>query len=518
MPKRRRSHDTDHTPAVAAMNEARSFAQALMVVREASRTQAEEWLDTSHQMSATLERYLELFENAPLAYFALRSSGTIRQLNAAASALLASPVKVALDKPFLAFVERRSARAFMNHLSKSVKGAATVELTLRGRDGTLRPGRLNSRGVSTSEAAIFTIAIDISEERSNNAAVRASEKQHREIVETANDGICIVNEQNKIVFANHRMATMVGTTLNELLGRSAFDLVCDRDLAHAKQAFAACDTGRFGQADQELRRIDGSSIMTSVSTTIMREEDGRFSGMLRMFTDATARRALDTARESLMRQVLDAQENERQRIARELHDQMGQHVVALSLGLARLESASDDGTRAATLAQLHRVIELLSKDTHDLALELRPAALDHLGFGAALSSYAETVAARANLEIDVHCEATDALTLTPATKTTLYRIAQEALTNIVKHAAAKHASVILERRDDLIQLIVEDDGVGFVPHHVTASALGLAGMRERVELSGGTMTIESSPGHGTTLYVRLPMVVPHDETGKAVAR
>jgi signal transduction histidine kinase len=204
--------------------------------------------------------------------------------------------------------------------------------------------------------------------------------------------------------------------------------------------------------------------------------------------------------------IISAQEQERQRIARELHDQMGQHIVALSLGLARLAQITRELPAALPLiGQLRFVADSLGRDVHMLALELRPSSLDHLGLSVALSSYAQEVSDRSGLTIDVHCDSADALDLAEVVKTGLYRIAQEALTNIVKHARARHVSIILERHGEHLQLIVEDDGDGFGEPSRDANKLGLNGMHERAGLLNGSVTIESSPGRGTTVYARLPL-------------
>jgi signal transduction histidine kinase len=204
--------------------------------------------------------------------------------------------------------------------------------------------------------------------------------------------------------------------------------------------------------------------------------------------------------------MVAAQERERQRIARELHDQMGQHIVALSLGLARLAQMSDLGEATQIVAQLRAVADLLGRDVHTLALELRPAALDHLGLGVALTSYAEALAARSDVEIDVHCDRIDDLNITATVQTGVYRIAQEALTNVARHSRATKVDVMLERQSDCVLLIVEDNGVGFEPEDAQPArgGFGLLGMHERASLVGATVQIESSQGKGTTVLLRLP--------------
>ncbi len=369
---------------------------------------------------------------------------------------------------------------------------------------------------------------DVTAKRGREVALRASEKRHREIVETANEGICIVDADNQIVFANRRLGIMVGTTPEDLIGRSAFELVGEEDLPAARAAFEERGTGVAGQAEQRLRRVDGTLVWTTVSTTVMTDEDREFTGMIRMYTDASERHELAHAREALVRQLVAAQERERARIARELHDQMGQHIVALSLGLARLSTEVGEHAGACVVVeQLRKVADMLGRDVHTLALELRPSALDHLGLPVALTSYAEEVASRSDLQIDVHCDPIADLQLSGAVQTGLYRIAQEALTNVVKHARAREVSVILERRGTVLQLIIEDDGRGFSSVQIAETLdkgekLGLAGMRERAALLGGSVTIESSPGSGTTVYARIPIPrregVNYEQETSTVAR
>lgn len=217
---------------------------------------------------------------------------------------------------------------------------------------------------------------------------------------------------------------------------------------------------------------------------------------------------LPQGRDRLVQQLVAAQEAERLRIARELHDQTGQHLVALSLGLARLPDL-DDAAKLREIRRLQDVVDVLSVDVQRLASQLRPAALDHLGLAVAVSSYVETVAAHAGLDIDVHAADLSSLNLDKAVETAVYRIVQEAVTNVVRHAQARQVSILLETRDGDLQVIVEDDGRGFVVTHDHVGhegrqRLGLAGMHERAALAGGTLRIESAPGHGTSVYLVIP--------------
>ena len=487
---------------------AKSLLRALEVQRTDARSQAEQWLDATSELEATLDRYISLFADAPIGYATLDDKGTVMQMNTEAAALLGVDPRRSTAKPFITYVHREDARLFLTHVSKCVRrGEATSELRMKVEGRTVR---LVSRCAHTPARAtlLYTIISDVGAERQQEQALQKSESRYREIVETASEGICIVNDRNEIVFANRRLGVMLGVPAESLIGRSASELVNEHDAAEAQAMFDRRDIGADGQTDQRLRRADGLDLLTAVSTTIRRDEDGRFTGMLRMYTDATARNELTESRDALVRQLVAAQESERQRIARELHDQLGQHIVGLSLGLARLNALTETDEQRDLIALLRRLADLLGKDVHSLAIELRPAALDHLGLSAAVRAYAETIAERSGLDIDVHAEPWDDSTVDGAVQTGLYRIAQEALTNVVKHARAQHVSVILERDRDTLRLIVEDDGRGFEPRKLSRAdhgGLGLAGIRERASLMGGDVTIESVMNGGTTVFVRIPV-------------
>jgi signal transduction histidine kinase len=223
------------------------------------------------------------------------------------------------------------------------------------------------------------------------------------------------------------------------------------------------------------------------------------------------RKRAEEMRKELLRRIVTAQEEERRRIARELHDQMGQHLTALMLGLASLkESCQDQPLVHDRLRQLQQLTNELGQEAHHLAWELRPTALDDWGLQTALSNYVEEWSERCRIPVDFHGIGLEEERLAPEIEATIYRVAQEALTNILRHAAAQRVSLILERRPGHVVAIVEDDGRGFDTEVVmntteTKRWLGLLGMKERVALVGGTLQVESTLGAGTTLFVRIPV-------------
>jgi signal transduction histidine kinase len=236
---------------------------------------------------------------------------------------------------------------------------------------------------------------------------------------------------------------------------------------------------------------------------------------------------LATLREcrALRERALAAQEEERRQISRELHDRTGQHLAGLVLGLQALEESisaycpSESGANEKLL-RLSSIAEDLARDIHRIAVELRPTALDDLGLAPSLETLVEQWSEISGIPAEFETSGlTDSDARLPEiVETAVYRVVQEALTNITRHAGdgpnrASRVSVTLQRFDDRLQVTVDDNGPGFdVAATRKSGRLGLAGMRERALSCGGTLAIESEPGQGTTVYLRIPLTAPPSAT------
>jgi signal transduction histidine kinase len=208
------------------------------------------------------------------------------------------------------------------------------------------------------------------------------------------------------------------------------------------------------------------------------------------------------ARDTL-RRVVDAQELERRRLARELHDETGQALTSILLGVKAIRAARTPADAERAEAEVRAQVVQALQDVRALAVELRPAALDDFGLVAALERLAETFQERTGLETMVQANVDGRLP--PEVETVLYRVVQEALTNVVKHANAEHVSIVLRSRDGSVAATIDDDGRGFAATNVRDEALGLLGMRERLALVGGTLEVESSAESGTTIAAEVPV-------------
>lgn len=208
----------------------------------------------------------------------------------------------------------------------------------------------------------------------------------------------------------------------------------------------------------------------------------------------------EAQRSRLLHALLSAQEEERGRISRDLHDQIGQALTAMLLGLDRNLERQEPGS----LAKLKELAAVTLADVRRIALDLRPSVLDELGLEAAVKRYARDLHERYGLEVSVLITLPGRLPRQE--ETVLYRVAQEALTNVVRHAGAASVSIVATVTGGAVQMVVEDDGGGFDPEVLApAEQVGLMGMRERLELLGGSLRIQSSRGEGCSVHARLPL-------------
>jgi signal transduction histidine kinase len=224
----------------------------------------------------------------------------------------------------------------------------------------------------------------------------------------------------------------------------------------------------------------------------------------------------EAERHHLLRRLASAQEEEQRRISRELHDQIGQTVTGLSLGLKALEQGLAKGRHGEVATEQVRWLERLAaeigRDIHRTASDLRPTAIDDLGIFKAIEAYVADWQERYGVRVDFQTLGRDE-SLPADVSAVLYRLVQEGLTNVLKHASASKVSIVLEKKREGLALVIEDDGAGFDPEIVGRPApgggrkpgLGLSGMKERVALLGGTIAIESSPGKGSTIFVQIPL-------------
>jgi signal transduction histidine kinase len=222
---------------------------------------------------------------------------------------------------------------------------------------------------------------------------------------------------------------------------------------------------------------------------------------------------------NLLHRLVSSQEDERARIARDLHDHLGQQLTALRLTLERgRQQEGSDGVGGADIVKALELTDRLNRDVDFLAWELRPAALDQFGLAAALPRYLTEWSSHVGIPSEFRLAGFEPGQLPPDAEVAFYRVAQEALNNVSKHAHATRVDVVLAAAGGQVVLVIEDDGTGFEPseHSAISGGLGLAGMRERAALVGAALDIESAPDEGTSVFLRRS--IPDDQPAGDTAR
>jgi PAS domain S-box-containing protein len=375
------------------------------------------------------------------------------------------------------------------------------------------PGFLSGRWFEVYAAplpdGLAVYSRDITDRKAVEQALRESEERLRRFFEAAFEGIAI-HEDGVIVDANQSLADMFGYPLAELLGQHVLDLAAPESREEVRRRLLARDENLY---ETSGRRKDGSTFPLEVRGKSIAHR-GR-TARVAVLRDITRRKqAKEKLQEyaqrlrGLSRRLLEVQELERRHLARELHDEIGQVLTGLRLTLERNRRLPADELRAS-LAETQEFVRELTAQVRDLSLRLRPTMLDDFGLLAALLWHLERYTAQTGVRVSFEHRGLERR-LAPEVETAGYRLIQEALTNVARHAGVAGCVVRVWLDQGVLYLQVEDEGRGFDAERVLSrgASSGLSGMQERVELLGGRFAVESAPGQGTRLLAELPVQVP----------
>jgi PAS domain S-box-containing protein len=336
------------------------------------------------------------------------------------------------------------------------------------------------------------------------AELEESERRYRHLVDNSPDIVWSVDADGKFTFFSDSLEARTGWKPEQLIGQPFTVLAAQGSMQAAATAWG--ELRHHPEREQRVRLDlplpDGRMAQTEVAMTGTLV-DGRFAGAHGSVRDISERERLEG---DLRRQAAElAASQERAHLARELHDSVTQALFSMGLTLRTLELllSTDPAAAQPKLAELRELQKDALAEMRTLIFELRPSSLESDGLIQALRTHATAVQRRTGLTIVVDAEPIDRLSLTA--EEALYRIGQEALHNIVKHANASNATIRIVREGNRVRLSVTDDGTGFAPDEVPRGHLGLIGMRQRVELVGGDLRVESRPGRGTTIEASVPI-------------
>jgi PAS domain S-box-containing protein len=387
-----------------------------------------------------------------------------------------------------------------------------MDLLGQRKDGSRFPVEISLSPLRTDEGLLITAVVrDITERKNAERALRESERRFRELIEGTDDLVVRLDHEGHFIYLNHTAERVFGLPPQECAGRSWFDFVHPEDRPETIAAFRGWAAERVGGTTFENRQLSGEGRVSHILWTVnpRYDSDGRLTSVTAIGRDITDRKRLEQAeraaemRQEVLRRSITAQEEERRRIAREIHDEAGQSLTGVLLGLGRIESAQALESASAEAARLGAQVSDALGELRQIATRLRPTILDDLGLVPALEQLAGEAPAAAGTEVRLEHSSLDRLE--PQVETAIYRVVQEALTNAAKYANASKIRIALRQRDGALTATIEDDGRGFDPEFGSGDGLGLTGMRERAELVGGNLSVSSAPGEGTQIVLTVPV-------------
>jgi len=421
-----------------------------------------------------------------------------------------------------------------------------------GKSGFRWWGMFTATRLSPTQGVGFVV--DVSARKRAEEEARETQNRLRLVMESVSDYAIFTTDANGVIDSWNPAATRIfGWREDQAIGQPAAMLFTQEDREHDTPQDEMARAERKGRASDERWHVrsDGTTFYASGVVAPLRASDGSLVGFVKVARDLTERKqwedtlqqahsalevrvkartteladanaALDTElqerREAeeqikgLMRRLLTVQEDERRRIARDLHDHIGQQVAGLRLKIdAITEVAREHAELQAIVEDAQRTISKIDRELDFFTWELRPAALTRLGLVDTLGNFIREWSKEFSIAAQYHARGLDNVPLPYEVEANVYRIAQEALNNVYKHAKANRVGVILERRRHELVLLIEDDGVGFDGDREAQSderrRIGLIGMYERAALIGGHVEIESEKGKGTTVFVQLPLQI-----------
>jgi PAS domain S-box-containing protein len=367
----------------------------------------------------------------------------------------------------------------------------------------------NAQLFEQSQHHVAELEERIAERNRAEAALRDSEERYRELFENARDAIYVHDLEGRYTRVNRAAETLSGYTREEIVGHSFVEFVAPEHIEQVRRRFCA-KLAKQGETNYEIEVIakDGHRVPIEISSRAI-YENGLLVGVQGTARDITERKRAQDALQMFSRQLIEAQEDERRRIARELHDQIGQVLTAVKMNLHAVQRFSQASEASCYLKENIESVDEALRLVRDLSVDLRPPVLDDFGLATGLRWYAGRYAMRTGLEVEVVIELPDEQErFSRDLETACFRIAQEALTNVARHSRATSVLLHLVKNGTVLLLSVTDDGVGFDVESLRkraprASTLGLISMQERAHAAGGTIEIKSVISKGTAVQFRV---------------
>jgi len=460
------------------------------------------------------ERYRDLVENSRELICTHDLNGLILSANPAAAENLGYKLDDLVGKMSIRDILAPEGRhQFDEYMARVLRDGATGGIMIVERSsGEQRLwefyNSVRREGVSTP--VVRGMARDITEGKRAEAALRQSEERYRELFENAKDAIYVHDLSGRYVSLNLAAEKLSGYASDEIIGKHFSNFVAPRDLKYVRTNLCK-KLDEEGETTYEVDVItkDRRRVPVEVISRLI-YENGQPIGVQGTARDITERKRAQEALQVYSRRLIEAQEAERQSLARELHDEIGQVLTAVRINLQTVQSSSQNVAALPHVEESIVIVDEALGRIRDLSLELRPSLLDDLGLASALRWYVDRYGQRTGIAAEVLCGFEERGRLPLELETECFRIAQEALTNVARHAHATHLSVQLDSGVEKLLLTITDNGIGFDAETLlntasSASTLGLRGMQERALAMNGHIEINSSPGNGTQVRATFPL-------------
>jgi PAS domain S-box-containing protein len=494
------------------------------------------------ELEAAIQRYVDLFEFAPIAYVSFDRVGRIEEINLAAAQLLGGSRARLIGEPFALRVTKEDRGRFLDHLlrCRSSESRVETELHLEKRNGEIILAHLASSPITSSmtEGALLyqTAIVDLTERKLAEEALRKSEEHLRAIINQSNAGIASCDLNGRFLFTNQKFREMLGYTDSELAARTIFTVTHPDDIHTTKSRFEKMvQTKHAVEFEKRYMRKDRSSIWVNVCDTPVLDAAGKPVSVVAVAVDITERRRAEAAlqrankllevrvlqrtkalrmtnaelkyeierRKGLEGEILSLSDREQQRLGQELHDGLCQHLTAVAF-MARSVALRLKNHRVIEVSDIEKIADLVNNaaaDTRNLSRALHRVDVDSAGLVEALRDLVDReiwkIPCRLVVRPSFHIE-------DDAAASQLYRIAREAVINANKHAQAREIVIKLERSSEGMVMYVSDDGVGFPTEGKLKHGLGCHIMNYRAQLIGGRLKIERPKKGGTCVSCYFP--------------
>jgi len=480
------------------------FCGALAVFTDISeRKRVEEDLnDANSELRAIFDAYPDLS-------FRLSADGTMLDFRKGLTTEMYLPPNRFIGRKPADYLPAAVGEQFRNAIEEvhRTRSMVTIEynLPIAGKEQSLE-----GRFVPLPNGEILLLIRNISVRKRTEEALAESEERYRTLVESIHEGLGTMDEHGISTYVNPRLCEMVGFSAEELVGQTPIHFF---DEESRRRFFARAADRQRGIADSYeliLRKKSGEPVPVLISEQPLFDKNGAFRGICSIITDISAQKRAEERLSALSARLLKAHDEERQSVAHELHDDFGQLLAGLKFAVHRLRKhlPADRPDLGEIGDQLHRDVETAIHKMRTLHRGLHPSELEHLGLASAVETLVGDFQERTGIACSLEWD-DSSLTLGREQQLHLYRIVQEALTNVARHADAAEVEVKVRVEPSQLCIEVQDDGCGMDPERASApTSYGLTGMRKRAEYCGGRLHIRSEPGEGTMVRVEVPLLSP----------